>query len=244
MRVFPDLDALSRAAAEHWIACAAKAIEARGVFHVALAGGGTPEHLYKTLSLPEAASRVNWEAVHVWMGDERSVPLDHADSNFRMAREALLDHVPLPSAQIHPMPADREDLEAAAFEYAGELDSALPKDFAGMPIFDLLLLGMGEDGHTASLFPGTSALEEWEHPVVAVYVPQLDTWRMTLTYPVLNAARSTLLLVAGAAKAAILSRVFARPPVEPRLPVQRLEPQGELEWYLDAAAAAELPEGR
>ena len=242
MRVFPDIDALSRAAAEYWFARAADSIAARGAFHVALAGGGTPKHLYEYLSRPEAASKVDWKAVHVWMGDERAVPLDHADSNFRMAREALLDHVPIPVEQIHPMPADHDDLELAAREYAEALLRDVPTDGTGMPSFDLLLLGMGEDGHTASLFPGTTALEERQHPVVAVYVPQLDTWRMSLTLPVIDAARSTLLLVSGAAKAGILTRVFTRPAIEPRLPVQRIEPGGELDWYLDEAAAAELPE--
>lgn len=243
MHVFENLELLSRAAAEHWIARAAEAIQKRGAFHVALAGGGTPKHLYETLSRPEFADRVDWAHVHAWMGDERAVPLDHEDSNYRMASEALLDYVPIPREQRHPMPVETEDLEATALEYAEALACDVPENDEGMPVFDLLLLGMGEDGHTASLFPGSMALEEREHSVIALYVPHLDAWRMTLTFPALNAARSTLMLVAGDNKAPILGRVFARPVVEPRLPVQRLEPQGDFEWYLDEAAAAELPEG-
>jgi len=218
---------------------AREAIAARGVFHLALAGGSTPKTLYRLLAQPRHAARIEWSRVHVWFGDERCVPYDHPDSNYRMAREALLDRVPLPPAQIHPMPTALSRLRLGATEYARLLRMLLPRDPAGHPVFDLVLLGMGPDGHTASLFPGTCGLHERERLVAAAYVDKLHAWRITLTLPAINAARHVMFLIAGAEKAAPLAHAMAG--AVPPLPVQRVAPSGELEWWLDTAAAAQLP---
>lgn len=241
VRVFADLDAVSRAAAEHWVASAEAAQSARGAFHVALAGGGTPRRLYQCLARPEFRERVNWAGVHVWFGDERAVPPAHADSNYRMAREALLDRVPLPAAQVHRIEAEHSPIAEAALRYAEDLATQAPHDEGGRPTLDLVLLGLGEDGHTASLFPGTDILHERRRLVAAVHVPRLDAWRISLTYAALDSAREALFLVAGAGKADIVHRLFADPPPEP-LPAQRVRPREGTLWYLDEAAAARLPE--
>ncbi len=240
-RIYADLDALSRAAAEHWVASAEAAQSARGAFHVALAGGSTPRRLYQRLAGPDFRERVNWAGVHIWFGDERAVPPDAPESNYRMAREALLDHVPIPPNQVHPMQTTGLPLPEAAQRYAQALAQAVPADAGGQPLLDLVLLGLGEDGHTASLFPGTDILDERRRQVAAVHVPRLDAWRLSLTYAALDSAREALFLVAGAGKADIVQRLFAAAPAEP-LPAQRVRPRGEVLWYLDEAAAARLPQ--
>lgn len=239
LHVYPDPEHLSEAAAERWIALCRAAIEQRGAFHVALAGGSTPKRLYQLLACPERRERIDWARVHVYFGDERAVPPGHADSNFRMAREALLAHVAIPADNVHRMAATPERIEQDAADYAALLRERLPHDAAGTPVFDLILLGMGADGHTCSLFPDSPILHERARSVGTVHVERLQSWRLSLTYPVLDAARHLMFLVAGADKAAMLQRIAdnsARPPV----PVQGLHPRGQVEWYLDAQAAAEL----
>lgn len=239
IHVYPDLEHLSKATAEHWIAVSRAAIEQRGVLHVALAGGSTPKRLYQLLAQPDYRARIDWARVHVYFGDERAVPPEHADSNFRMAHEALLAHIDIPADNVHRMVAAPERIEQDAVDYAALLRERLPGDAAGTPVFDLILLGMGADGHTCSLFPDSPILHERACSVGTVYVERLQSWRLSLTYPVLDAARQLLFLVAGHDKAAMLKRIAAntaRPPV----PVQGIRPRGHVEWYLDAQAGAEL----
>lgn len=238
--ILPDETALYRAAAERVVQIAGEAIKARGSFHLVLSGGRTPEGLYTALAQPEFAERVDWQHTHVYFGDERTVPPEHADSNFRLAHECLLAHVPVPDTQVHRMAGEHPAAEAAA-AYAEVLARHVPSEH-GWPRFDLVLLGMGLDGHVASLFPDTTALTVTDATVVAVYVPKLNTRRITLTFPVLNHARHVLLLVAGAKKAAVVQQALREPSGPHPLPVQCLRPQGELEWFLDAQAGAGLRE--
>lgn len=233
--VAEDRQGLYRAVAERLTAAGRADAAGRGGFHWALAGGSTPEGLYRLLAGEGFAGRIPWSRVHAWFGDERCVAPDHADSNYRMARAALLDHVPV--GEVHRMAGEADPAEAAA-AYARELERILPAP-EGVPVLDLVLLGLGPDGHVASLFPGTTALASAD-PVAAVYVPKLDAWRLSLTLPVLNAARRVWLLASGSDKGPVVRDALADPGPEP-LPVQRLAPQGEWLWFLDAAAAAELP---
>ncbi len=224
-----DAAGLARAVAERFVALAGEAVAARGRFVVALAGGRTPRAAYALLATDPFASRVDWARVHVFWGDERCVPPDHPESNYRMARETLLDQVPIPPARVHPIQGDLPPARAAV-AYEEELGAVLGPEGR----FDLVLLGMGSDGHTASLFPGTPALEERDRAVVAVYVERLRAWRVTLTLPTINAARHILFVVSGAEKARALARVRAGEP----LPAGRVRPAGGgPTWLVDRAAA-------
>lgn len=236
-RIVSNAEALAVIAAARWLDFYREATDARGAFHVALAGGSTPKRLYQMLAMPDRQGEIDWARVHVYFGDERAVPPEHADSNYRMVRESLLDHVPIPPDNVHCMRATPERVDQGATNYAAVLRQHLPHA-AGMPIFDLILLGMGADGHTCSLFPGTPILAERTRTVAPVHVEHLDSWRLSVTYPVLDAARHLLFLVAGSDKAARLRHVCRdeTPPV----PVQHIRPRGTVEWYVDRAAAAEL----
>lgn len=241
VHVLADLDAVSEAVAARWPVLAREAIAAHNRFHVALAGGSTPRRLYQDLARQSTTTTIDWANTCIYFGDERAVPPEHVDSNYRMAREALLDHVPIPSDQIHRIHAEGPDLQQSARSYAERLNHELPLDADGMPAFDLILLGLGEDGHTASLFPQTDILDEHERLVAPVYVERLNAWRISLTLPALNHARQVMFLVAGGAKAQIVHQVLDLQPPLPPLPSQRVAPaNGTLEWYLDAAAAAQL----
>ena len=240
LRQFPDLDALNYAAAQRWVQLAEAAIIARGKFHAALSGGSTPRALYRRLASPEFANRVAWDRVHIYFGDERTVPPDHPESNYRMAKEALFDHVPIPLAQIHRIEGERADVHEAATKYSQLLATRLPLSAQGVVQFDLLLLGVGPDGHIASLFPGTPVLHERARFVEAVYVQKLESWRITVTLPVIDHARHVAILVSGENKSPIL-RDVVRGRRSPPYPVQLINPQGVLEWYLDSAAASLLP---
>ncbi|MEF8793050.1 6-phosphogluconolactonase [Thiohalorhabdus sp.] len=233
--VAEDRQSLYRAVAERLTAAARGDAAGRGAFHWALAGGSTPEGLYRLLAGPDFARRIPWPQVHAWFGDERCVPPGHPDSNYRMARSALLDHVAV--GRVYRMAGEAEPREAAA-AYARQLREALPAP-EGVPVLDLVVLGLGPDGHVASLFPDTDALVS-EAPVAAAYVPRLAAWRLSLTVPVINSARRVWLLASGPDKAAVVATALAEPGAQP-LPVQRLAPRGEWLWFLDAAAAAELP---
>ncbi len=203
IEVYTDPTTLALAAVQHFLRAANAAVAARGIFTVALAGGSTPAGLYRLLGQPPYRAQVAWERTLVCFGDERCVPPDHPWSNYRAARETLLDAVPLPPANILRMPGELEPA-AGALACAAALRRAFGLRGAGRPVFDLILLGMGDDGHTASLFPGMAALHERRRIVVATAVPayvQPAVPRITLTFPVLNAARCVLFLVAGASKA-------------------------------------------
>jgi 6-phosphogluconolactonase len=238
LRVFDDPEEVARAAARRFVELAAEAAAARGTFSVALAGGTTPKRVYELLADEEFRERVAWPQVHFFFGDERCVPADHADSNFRMANEALLSRLGVPEENVHRIEG-RGDAAANASRYADELrgffgDSAWPR-------FDLVMLGMGDDGHTLSLFPGTAALEKREAWAAANWVEKLGAWRITLTAPAVNAARHVLFLVNGAGKAERLREVLRGERDPSRLPSQLIRPRdGTLEWFLDRAAAAKL----
>lgn len=230
-----DAAALSRAAADHITELALEAVRQRGRFVLALAGGSTPRATYAEL----ASRPVPWDRVHVFFSDERMVPAEHPESNCRMAREALLARVPIPAAHVHPVPTQLEPAVAARV-YEEEIRAALPED-GGLPRFDLILLGLGTDGHTASLFPGTTALGEAKALVVSNWVPRLDTWRVTFTYPLLDQARAVMFLAAGADKARVVREVVRPAAGGPDHPAGRVRPEaGALTWFLDAAAAGAL----
>ena len=231
--------AAAAAAAEAFEAAARTATSVRGAFHVALAGGSTPAALYRRLAA--RAGAVDWGRVHVWFGDERAVPWDHPASNYRMAREVLLDHVPIPPGQVHPIRARTACIRQDAAAYAAALRRHLPSGPGGFPMLDLVLLGLGADGHTASLFPGTCILHQRERPVEAVYVPGLRAWRISLTFPTLEAARAVHFLVTGGAKADAVRRTLAPGPDGDLTPAGRLCQARPTRWFLDTAAAGALP---
>jgi len=239
--VHHDSDALADSVAGRLIALWQAAPRTRP-WHIALAGGNTPRAIYARLRHRQA--ELDWSAVEVWFGDERDVAPDHPDSNYRMAREALLAHVPIPDAHVHPMRSPHLDLRRDCARYARLLDTRLPRR-DGWPRFDVILLGLGSDGHTASLFPNTCILHQREQTVAPVHVAQLGTWRMSLTLPVLEQAEHLLFVVSGAAKAAVLKRAWARPE-DAALPVNRIRPHGTVEWHVDGAAAGAVaaPEQR
>lgn len=216
-----------------------EAVSQRGVAHVALAGGTTPHMLYQRLAGAVLTSAVPWQNVEVFFGDERNVPLDDIESNYGMAQRTLLDHIPIVPSHVHPMRADADDLDAAALEYEQTVRSIVPAEPGNQPRFDLILLGMGADGHTASLFPGTAALREKQKLVMAYKVPILGRQRMTLTLPLINAARNVMLLVTGEDKADTVARLLSDNPADQRdLPVSNVRPKdGTLYLILDAAAA-------
>jgi len=232
IKVLPDAAAVAREAAERVVAAANRAADEGRTFSVALAGGSTPKALYELLASEAYRSRVDWTKVEVFFGDERNVPPDHKDSNYRMAHQALLSKVPIPGDNVYRMAGDLDANEAAK-EYGQVL-----KEKFGDGGIDMVLLGMGDDGHTASLFPDTAALDERKHRAVANYVPKLNTWRITLSAPFINRSREVLVLVAGASKAARVQEVLEGPPDPRRLPVQLIAPpEGTVTWLLDAGAA-------
>lgn len=233
-RVYEDKQKLADAAARDFTARAAKAIGERGRFTVALAGGSTPEATYEILAR-DYADGIDWSRVHVFFGDERTVPPDHEDSNYRMAREALLDHVP--AGSVHRMRGELSPEEAAA-SYEDELREFFGSD--GIPSLDLIMLGIGEDGHTASLFPNTPALDVTDRWAVENPVEKLDTIRLTLTAPIINAARSVNFLVAGEGKAGALREILEGVADPHEYPAKLVQPAGGPVWMLDRTAASQL----
>jgi 6-phosphogluconolactonase len=241
VNVYKTVELLNQTAAEDILSLCQVCIEHHGAFHLALAGGGTPKKLYQLIASDAFRDRYPWEKIHVYFGDERCVPADHEDSNYRMANEALLAKAPIPAENIHAIKIDVDDVAASADRYNDELIANLPSH-QGTPKFDLLLLGLGDDGHTASLFPGTPILHQMKKYVDAVYVEKFNSWRISITYPVINTAANIYLLATGDGKARIVKSVmFDEPPAEP-YPIQRIQAQGNLYWYLDDAAAAQAAE--
>jgi 6-phosphogluconolactonase len=237
--VCPDAAAVAREAAARFVRLAREPVAQRGRFSVALAGGSTPRELYRLLAGDAFRAQVDWQRVRFFWGDERPVPPSHPESNFGMAWRELLSRLSLPAENIHRMEAERADMEAAAREYENVLRRELALDEQGFPRFDLVLLGLGADGHTASLFPeAREALQEAARWVVAPRVAQAGGRRMTLTLPVLNAAVNVVFLVAGSEKAAALRRVLDGGG-EP-LPAQLVRPVGGRRVFLVDASAAEL----
>ncbi len=242
--VYPDKDSLISGAADFIAEAAVQAIEARGRFTLALSGGHTPRPVYARLATAPYRDRIDWSKVQVFFGDERCVPPDDPQSNYLMVKTALFDQVPLPEANIHRLRGE-DDPEQAAAAYARELQRTFGGDAAagGPPPegCDLILLGMGDNGHTASLFPGLAVVTETKRWVMAQYVEVVGMWRLTLTPVVINAARRVVFLVAGAPKAEMLHKVLEGPYQPVVLPSQIIKPtQGELHWLLDEPAAARL----
>jgi len=237
-----DADEVGRAAAEETVAVARQAVEARGRFFVALSGGSTPRRLYELLAESPYRERIRWSEVEFFWSDERAVDPDHPASNFRRAREALLQKVGVPPERIHRVQAERADLDAAAREYQRELARVFGVLEDGPPPrFDLVLLGMGADGHTASLFPRTLALREPLRWVVPSRAPVDPRDRLTFTLPLIDRARCVLFLVIGADKAAVLAEVLEGARDPERLPSQGVDPtDGRLLWLVDEAAASRL----
>ena len=240
VQVFKDKDAVARAAADIFVNLAPQPHESRRFFRVALAGGTTPQALHALLASAEYRNRVAWGQVLFFFGDERAVPPDHPDSNYRRANDALFRPLDISKENIYQMKADRLDLDAAAADYERELQSAF--EGARVPRFDLIFLGMGADGHTASLFPGSSALAECTRLVVPVTdAPKPPTRRLTLTIPVLNAARFVLFMVVGADKAPTLLEVLKGTVPPDQYPAKYVRPGPERRaWLVDEAARGTL----
>ena len=241
--VEPDGAALAQRAARHFVEMASEAVARRGQARVAISGGSTPKAAFKLLAGPQQAwrERMPWDKLELYWVDERTVPPDSAERNYRMTREALLDHAPLRPEQVHRMEGELEP-EVAAARYESMLRNDFRLEGAESPRFDLVELGMGDDGHTASLFPHTEAIHTLGRLVMANQVPQKDTWRITLTWPVINNASSVFFLIGGADKAKVLSDVFMGARDPERLPSQLIWPaSGILTLFLDKDAAALLP---
>jgi 6-phosphogluconolactonase len=235
IKIVPDDAALNRVAAAEFQNAAESAIAERGWFSVALSGGNTPRSFYSLLA-QEYKTALPWNKIHVFFGDERYVPFDHPDSNYRMANEALFSQTPIPAGNIHRVRTEL-DPESAAREYESELRAQFGLKNNDLPRFDLVLLGLGDDGHTASLFPGSAALQEISRLVVANWVEKFKTFRITLTFPVLSHAAEVLFLVSGAGKAQILKEVLSSPGAV-EFPSQRVRPEnGRLLWLADQDAA-------
>jgi len=237
IRIYNDPEKLSQTAAMTFFEQVSHAISERGRFSVVLSGGETPRRLYEILATPPFQERICWGDVHVFWSDERCVPPDDPRSNARMARQALLNHVPIPPENIHPIHCETSP-QQAALSYEQEL-----RDFFGSqpPIFDLVLLGLGENGHTASLFPHTPVLKEQQHWVAEVYVAELDMYRVTLTAPLINQARQVVFLVCGSEKASVLQNVLEGAYQPNDLPAQLIRPNGAQPiWLVDKAASRKL----
>ncbi|AFY61272.1 6-phosphogluconolactonase [Synechococcus sp. PCC 6312] len=230
IEVLPDLESLSQRALEITVEQMELALAARGRFNIVLAGGSTPKSLYERLS----QESLPWSAFHVFWGDERYVPPDHPDSNEGMARQAWLDHIPIPAAQIYPMPTFLPDPHQAAAQYHQELLEYFQSLDKPTPDFDLVLLGMGPDGHTASLFPHTPALDVTDQFVTVG--EKEGQPRLTLTVPVINQARCVLFLVAGANKQAALGQVLTETGDPQAYPARLIQPDETLIWLLDQEA--------
>jgi 6-phosphogluconolactonase len=240
--IFDDSEALARVAAERFAEISGEAVRAKGRFGVALSGGSTPRRIYELLAGAEFKGRVDWSKAHVFFGDERCVPPDDEASNYRMAQDTLLSRVNVPAENVHRMIGEG-DAAASARLYEDELRSFFGD--AEFPTFDLVMLGLGDDGHTASLFPGTRALEERGAWVAANWVEKLGAYRLTLTAPVVNHAAHVMFVVAGAGKAERLHEVLEGAREPRRLPAQLIRPVGgSLEWFIDLAAAARLEGGK
>jgi 6-phosphogluconolactonase len=238
-----DAAALARRAAQYFVEMANEAVEAQGCARIAISGGSTPKAAFELLADPNLPwrNRMPWAELDLYWVDERCVPPDAAESNYRMTREALLDRVPMRAERIHRIEGELEP-EAAAARYESELRNSFRLEGAESPRFDLVALGMGDDGHTASIFPQTEAVHEMSRLAAANYLPLKDTWRVTLTWPVINQARSVFFLVAGREKATILREVFCGTRDPERLPSQLIWPaSGILSLILDKDAAALLP---
>jgi len=241
IHVFPDTPSLTSAAAEHVIQQASLAIKTRGRFTIALGGGSTPKSLYALLASPEYRTRIDWGKIEFFWGDERHVPPDHVESNYRMAHEAMLSPLSISENQIHRIHGEFPQAQAAADQYEDQLRDRLGSSGSPIPCIDLVLLGMGPDGHTASLFPGTDAVHESTRLVAAPWVEKFKTFRITVTPPFINQALQVTFLITGVGKAEVLREVMEGPFQPEMLPSQAIRPiSGQLAWFLDQEAARDL----
>jgi 6-phosphogluconolactonase len=226
--VYENADEVAREAAETFVMLVAGVLADRSIARVALAGGSTPKAMYHLLASPAFRDRVDWARVEIFFGDERCVPPDHADSNYKMAREALLDHVPLGADRVHRIAGERPPAEAAS-----QYQQTLAR-IGDPPRLDVVLLGMGPDGHTASLFPGTAVLAETRSLAASVYVEKMSSWRVTLTAPVLSAAAHVMITTVGAEKADALATALAG--ADGAVPIQLVH-AADQRWLVDRSAA-------
>src|SRR6266852_2090694 len=237
--IYPDIDTLSYEAAQYGVRIASESIVTRGLFTIALSGGTTPRTLYGLLGSEPYRSQIDWALVHIFWSDERCVPPDSPDSNYHMAHEVLLSQIPIPVQQVHYMPADQPDRYAASQAYAEEMQRTFGTN--GITGFDLIQLGMGLEGHTASLFPHQASLHEQQRLVIPVTVPKPPPERLTFTPPLLNAAGHVLFLVTGSDKADALKAVIEGEYQPDEYPAQIvLPPNGAVEWMVDSEAAKKL----
>jgi 6-phosphogluconolactonase len=245
IEVLADEAAVAQRGAELFASAARSSVERRGAFTAALSGGSTPRRLYELLGRDPLRSRVPWEQVHLLWGDERCVPPDSPESNYRMVHEAFVAHVAIPPENVLRMRGEDDPAEAAVqYEmHLRELARSTGATHLGAPVIDLVLLGVGSNGHTASLFPHSPALREPERLAVAVQVPEVG-WRLTLTVPVINGAHHVVFVATGEEKAAVLARILQGPSRGDELPAQLVVPRpGRLTWLLDEAAAQRLHRG-
>ena len=239
VRIFDGVPELMRATAEEIVLAARNAVDARGRFTWALAGGSTPRTVYELLASDFYRARMPWSAIHFFWGDERHVPPDHADSNFRMVNESLLSKIAIPTANVFRVRAELADAAEAAQEYESSLKTFFKTAPGEFPNFDLIFLGLGTEGHTASLFPDSKGLTETSRIFIANWVEKFKTDRLTLTFPAINHATDVMFLASGPDKADILHQVLEEENT-PSLPAQRVQPQSRVMWMLDAAAAAKI----
>lgn len=237
LHVFPDGNSLIDELAQKVISIAQSSLQQHDVFTMALAGGSTPRPLYNLLGSQSYRRQIDWAHTHIFWGDERCVQPDHPDSNFRMTRLALLDQISIPASNVHRIKGEL-DPHSACDDYHAQLKAVFGND---LPRFDIIMLGMGDDGHTASLFPHSAALAEQKRWVVPNYVESMDFWRITLTYPVINNARNVIFVVVGESKSRALNRVLSGPSDPKQYPSQAVLPSdGNLHWFVDEAAASRL----
>ncbi|MBU0756406.1 MAG: 6-phosphogluconolactonase [Planctomycetes bacterium] len=238
IRIFANIEAIASAIAELFVSEVKSCIEQNRDCFIALSGGGTPKKVYETWAKSRISERVFWERVHFFWGDERCVPPDHPDSNFGMTRKVLLSRVPLPAKNIHPIRGELPP-EQEAGRYENEIHACLPHDSDGMPRFDWILLGMGADGHTASLFPKAGLLDETGRLCGVAIHPETKEQRISITLPLISRAKRIIFIVTGSTKAETVRSVLKKPNEAGDLPVLRIIPRaGQPEWYLDGAAAS------
>lgn len=245
LAVYPDDAEVAKAAAEMFTAAAERAVSTRGWARIAISGGSTPKSMFRLLANASAPylARVPWDRLHLFWVDERCVVPTDPESNFGMTKAAMLDRIPLPESNIHRMEGEL-DPEEAASRYESQIRNTFKLEGAETPTFDLILLGLGPDGHTASLFPHTAALDEMARIVIANHVPEKNTWRLTLTWPVITQGREVAFLMEGSEKAEMIERIFTGAYDPETYPAQLIRPaSGKLTLLMDSAAAAKLPRG-